>query len=161
MPPLAASRASSPGASSGAAPASAERPDTIAASCRRYCLIWLVGVVLTIALVAAFNALIDPFHVIGAPRLARLNMAKPMAVTHTQLAKDYLIGRVRPAGLLLGTSGVDLGMDPESRFWPDNARPVFNYGVPGTSIRSSLANLRRAIALGTVRRVLVALEFSD
>ena len=83
------------------------------------------------------------------------------ASTHTQLAKDYLIGRVRPAGLLLGTSKVDLGIDPQSPFWPDNARPAFNYGVPGTSIRGNLANLRRAVTFGTVRRVLVVLEFGD
>jgi hypothetical protein len=143
------------------APIKAEKPDQAIPSCRSYCVTWLFGVVLLIFVIGAFNALVDPYLVIGTPRLAGLNAAKPEAATHTQLAKDYLIGRIKPAGLLLGTSKVDLGIDPESPFWPDNARPVFNYGVPGTSIRGNLADLRRAVTLGTVRRVLVVLEFGD
>jgi hypothetical protein len=150
-----------PSAASLSAPVDAEKPDAVVPSCRNYCITWLLGVVLLVALVGAFNALVDPYYVIGTPRLAGLNAAKPEASTHTQLAKDYLIGRLRPAGLLLGTSKVDLGIDPESRFWPDDARPAFNYGVPGSDIHGTLANLRRAIALGPVRRALVVLEFGD
>jgi hypothetical protein len=150
-----------PSAASLSAPVDAEKPDAVVPGCRNYCITWLLGVVLLVALVGAFNALVDPYHVIGTPRLAGLNAAKPEAVTHTQLAKDYLIGRMKPAGLLLGASKVDLGIDPESRFWPDDARPAFNYGVPGSDIHGSLANLRRAVALGTVRRALVVLEIGD
>src|SRR3954454_8489337 len=150
-----------PSAASLSAPVSAEEPDTVVSTCRRFCVIWFFGVVLLVAVIGAFNALVDPYLVMGTPRLAGLNAAKPEATTHTQLAKDYLLGRVRPAGLLLGTSKVDLGLDPRSPFWPDNARPAFNYGVPGTSIRGNLADLQRAVALGTVRRVLVVLEFVD
>jgi hypothetical protein len=139
----------------------AEQPDAVVPSCRRYCMTWFFGLVLLVTLVGAFNALVDPYYVIGTPRLAGLNAAKPEAVTHTQLAKDYLVGRIKPVGLLLGTSKVDLGLDPKSRFWPEDARPAFNYGVPGIGIQGNLANLRRAIALGTVRRALVVLEFDD
>lgn len=130
-------------------------------SCRRFCMTWLFGVVVLVAGIGGFNALVDPYEVIGTPRLAGLNAAKPEARWHTQLVKDYMIGRIRPAGLLLGTSKVDLGIDPKSHFWPDDARPAFNYGVPGADIRGYLANLRRAVALGTVRRVLAVLEFND
>ena len=150
-----------PSAASLSAPVDAEKPVAVVPSCRRFCIIWLVGVVLLVALVGAFNALVDPYHVIGAPRIAGLNAAKPEATTHTQLAKDYLVGRLRPAGLLLGTSKVDVGIDPKSRFWPEDARPAFNYGVPGSNIHGAVANLRRAIASGTVRRALVVLEFVD
>src|SRR5689334_9919350 len=150
-----------PSTASLSAPVGAENRDAAAPSCRRFCVTWLFGVVLLVAVIAAFNALVDPYHVIGTPRLAGLNAAKPEAVTHTQLAKDYLIGRIKPAGLLLGTSKVDLGIDPRSPFWPEDARPAFNYGVPGSSIHGALANLHRAVALGTVHRALVVLEFDD
>jgi hypothetical protein len=150
-----------PSAAPLSAPVGTEKPDAVVSICRRYCITWFFCVVLMITLIGVFNALIDPYYVIGAPRLAGLNTAKPEAITHTQLAKNYLIGRARPAGLLLGTSTVDLGFDPGNRFWPDDARPVFNYGVPGISILGTLTNLRRAITLGTVRRALVVLEFND
>src|SRR4051794_20760867 len=150
-----------PSVASLSAPVKAEKPEQAIPSCRSYCIAWLFGVALLTALIGAFNALIDLYLVIGTPRPAGLNAAKPEASTHTQLAKDYLIGRIKPAGLLLGTSKVDLGIDPKIPFWPDNARPAFNYGVPGTSILGNLADLRRAVTLGTVRRVLVILEFGD
>jgi hypothetical protein len=141
--------------------ADTKEPEAAVSSCRRFCITWFFGVVLLVAVIGAFNALVDPYLVVGTPRLAGLNAAKPEARWHTQLAKDYLIGRIRPAGLLLGASKVDLGIDPKSHFWPDDARPAFNYGVPGTDIRGNLADLRRAVALGTVRRALVVLDFND
>ena len=40
-------------------------------------------------------------------------------------------------------------------------RPAFNYGIPGTAIADSVANLHRAIAAGPVRRALVLVEMTD
>jgi hypothetical protein len=143
------------------APVDGEKSDAVIPSCRRYLVIWFIAVVALVGLIGAFDALIDPFLVIGAPRIAGLSAAKPETTTHTQLAKDYLFARMRPVGLLLGSSKVDLGMDPESRFWPENARPAFDYGVPGAGLRDELADLRRAVGLGTVRRVLVVLDIQE
>lgn len=141
-------------------------PDHPAASAvttpgRRFCVIWLGAVLALSALVGAVDALIDPYLVVGAPRIAGLNAIKPETETHTQLAKDYLIARARPAGLLLGNSKVDIGLDPDSPNWPDDARPAFNYGVPGIGAGDVLANLRRAIAPGGVRRALVLIELDE
>lgn len=143
------------------APVDTQTSDVVVPSFRRYLAIWIAGVIVLVGLIGAFDALIDPYLIIGMPRIAGLNAVKPETATHTQLAKDYLIRRFKPAGLLLGSSKADLGIDPASRFWPADARPAFNYGVPGTSIRDNVANLRRAIAIGTVRRVLVVLDIEN
>jgi hypothetical protein len=128
---------------------------------RRFCFVWFTVVLVLTALVGAVDALIDPYLVIGAPRIAGLNAVKPESETHTKLVKDYLIARVQPAGLLLGDSKVDIGLDPDSPSWPEDAKPVFNYGIPGTGVRDALINLRRAIELGTISRGLVLIELEE
>ena len=143
-----------------AAPPAARRR-AIPAGARGFCLVWLGSLLLLATAVGAFDALIDPYLVIGAPRIVGLNAQKPETGTHTQLAKRYLVARVRPAGLLLGTSKVDIGIDPDSPLWPDDSRPAFNDGVPGIRVGDDLASLRARLALGTVRRVFVMLQLED
>ena len=128
---------------------------------RCFCLIWLTLVPVLVMLVGAFNMAVDPYLVIGAPRIAGFNAVKPETETHTQLAKDYLLPRVRPVGLMLGDSKVDIGLDPDSAAWPEDVRPVFNYGIPGIGLAGSLAGLSRAAALGNLRRALVLVELSE
>ena len=126
-----------------------------------YCRVWLIGVLVLVAATGAINALVDPYLVFGAPRIVGFNAVKPETKTHTQLAKDYLVARVRPAGVLLGNSKVDIGLDPNSPNWPEDARPAFNYGVPGGGLDDAIANLRRAIAVGKVTRALVLIELEE
>ncbi len=141
--------------------AAAPTASLTAAGPRRFCLVWLAAVLALIALIGAFDALIDPYLVIGTPRIAGLNAVKPATETHTRLAKGHLLARLHPAGLLIGDSKVDLGLDPDSPSWPDDALPAFNYGMPGAGLGDQLANLRRAVARGTVRRALILLEPRD
>jgi hypothetical protein len=128
---------------------------------RRFCLVWLVCVLVLVALVGSFDAVVDPYLVIGAPRITGFNAAKPATETHTGLAKSYLIRRAPYAGVMIGSSKVDIGLDPESPSWPADSRPVFNDGVPGVGVSGSLDLLRQAIALGHIRRALVFLEISE
>ena len=127
-------------------------------SARGFCLLWAGMALAFAALVAAFDAAVDPYLVVGAPRLAGFNAVKPEIETHTALAKDHLIARARPAGLLLGDSKVDIGLDPESASWPEDARPAFNDGVPGLAVEDVLARLKAGVATGPVRRALVMLN---
>ena len=49
---------------------------------RRFCQVWLAALLAVVALVGAINALIDPYLVIGAPRIAGLNAVKPEVELH-------------------------------------------------------------------------------
>lgn len=127
----------------------------------RFCVFWLTGVVTLMAAVAAFDVAIDPWLVFGAPRVIGLNAKKPETETHTRLAKDHLLRRTRPSGVMTGDSKVDIGLDPSSPAWPDDARPAFNLGLPGARITETAVNLQRALAIGSVKRVLVLLEMRE
>ena len=126
-----------------------------------YCKRWLAALLLLVAIVALVNGLVDPYLVIGAPRITGVNAAKPVTIDHTQLAKNHLVLRMPARGLMLGSSKVEVGLDPASTSWPADGRPVFNYGIPGSGIRDATANLRRAMAQHAVRRVLVLIELEE
>jgi hypothetical protein len=127
----------------------------------RYCRTWFIGTLAIGAMLGAFNVIIDPYLVIGAPRIPGLNAVKPETQTHTELSKGYLIQRFHPVGVMFGDSKVDIGLDPSSPYWPDDARPVFDDGVPGSNVADTVVYLRRAIAAGPVRRALVLIEITD
>jgi hypothetical protein len=127
----------------------------------RFCRLWLLCVLVLVALVGTFNAVVDPYLVIGAPRIAGFNAAKPETETHTLLAKTYLMRRAVYPGMMFGDSKVDIGLDPQSAAWPDDSRPVFNDGLPGSGIDGTLEQLRRVAATGTLRRALVFVELGE
>lgn len=127
----------------------------------RYLAVLCGATLVVLALVAAFNVAVDPYAVYGSPRVERFNARKPAASNFTALAKAHQIEAVTPRTVLLGTSRVDIGFDPDHKDWPAADRPVYNYGVPEASILTLESQLRHAVRAGPVRRALVGLEFHD
>jgi len=127
----------------------------------RFCRIWGISLLVLVSLIGACNALVDPYLVIGAPRIAGFNAVKPETETHTLLAKTYLMQRAYYPGMMFGDSKVDIGLDPKSPSWPADSRPVFNDGLPGSGIDGSLVQLRNAAARGGLRRALVFIELGE
>ena len=125
---------------------------------RRFVLSWALGTAFLVGSVGAFNAAVDPYLVVGAPRIAGFNARKPETETHGRIEKDHLIGRVRPSGLVIGDSKADVGLDPESPWWPAEARPVFDDALPAISLEAEVARLRRDLGKGGVRRVMLVLD---
>lgn len=125
----------------------------------RFCAVWLVSLAIVLGLVAAFNAAVDPYDVFGTPRIAGLNRVKSQTLLQTRLAKVYQIARVHPKTVLIGTSRVDMGLDPQSQVWPASMQPVYDMGLPGMNLSGSYLALRNAVAAGGVRSVLVMLDF--
>ncbi len=62
--------------------------------------------------------------------------------------------------MVLGTSRPYLGINSASPNWPADYRPVYNYGLPGTTMgRSLLRELREAWSTGHVRHAVAFLDF--
>ena len=55
----------------------------------RFCRIWSGALIALLALVAAFNLVVDPYLVFGMPRIAGFNALKPGAETHERMVKTY------------------------------------------------------------------------
>ena len=127
----------------------------------RFCRIWLGALIAMLALVAAFNVIVDPYSVFGMPRIAGFNALKPGAGTHERMVKTYQVERRRPVTIILGSSRADNGLDPDSALWPARMRPVYNLAVDGASQPELLAFLREAWATGRLKYAIVQLDFEN
>ena len=110
---------------------------------------------------AAFTVAVDPYRMYGTMPLTGWTALKPRIFEQGAIAKTYQLQRIRPITLLLGNSRVQVGFDPDSPLWPQNARPVFNAGLAGVGMEMSAALLREAIAVGPPRSVFLALDLQD
>lgn len=125
----------------------------------RFIVRMLALTVVWLLVAVAVNVLVDPYDVLGMPRIAGLNAHKPMANIVTYMTKPYQLARQKPVTLLLGSSRADIGLDAASPAWPAANRPVFNFGVPGQEVGFALGGLRDATAAGALKTVLIILEF--
>jgi hypothetical protein len=125
----------------------------------RFCVAWLVSTAILFALIATFNVAVDPYDIMGVPRIAGFNKFKVDAPFHTVLAKLYQIRRARPTTVLFGSSVVNVGLDPQSPLWPATMRPVYNFGVPAMGVKGNYEALKYAAVGSGVRNAVVVLQF--
>jgi hypothetical protein len=125
----------------------------------RFCVKWLASIATLFALIGLFNVAVDPYDIMGAPRVAGFNKFKVKAPYHTALAKLYQIRRIDPTTVIVGGSVANIGLDPESSLWPAAMRPVYNFGVPSMGPEGSYEALKYAAAGGRVRNAIVILQF--
>ena len=117
--------------------------------------------------VAAFASIgltvaVDPYRCFGTPGIHGITERKPRATQRAELAKTYLLDRVRPRTLLLGNSRMEVGLDPDSGSWPARLRPVFNAALAGHDLRSAEQFLREALAgAPKPELVILGLDFQD
>lgn len=113
------------------------------------------------AVTALFNYAMDPYLIFGIPRTAGLNARKPAVESQQFLIKAYDVLRAYPTTVILGSSSVGQGIDPESSAWPPELRPVYNLGIANTTPIESYRYLQHVTARAHVRVVVLGLEFRD
>lgn len=121
---------------------------------RNWMLFTVAGV---LALVTAFNLLMDPFLVFGSPLIEGINARKPAIVKQQRFAKAYAIRHFRPQAIILGTSRAEQGMDPGHPAFSGLAG--YNLGLPGATIYESRRYFEHAVAVRTPEIVVLTLDF--
>ena len=128
---------------------------------QRFLRVWLMAVAALAVAVVTINLAVDPYEVFGTPRTAGISAVKPRTEDYAMLAKTYQIARVHPVSVLIGSSFVDVGIDASDPQWPQAMRPVYNYGIPGSSVFDGLRTLQEAAATGVLKNAIVFLSFED
>jgi hypothetical protein len=113
---------------------------------KRYLLVWLTGMTALLLVVAAFNAVVDPYGLFRWIDHPGFNHIKPAAADRGPMTKAYQVLRVQPRTLVLGNSRAELGLDPNDPAWPPQAQPVYNLALPGTGTATSLHYLQHVLA---------------
>jgi len=125
----------------------------------RYLAGLAIALVCSTALTAAFNLLIDPYGVWGMPALEHVTAARPAEKDNEMLFKAVDLGRRQFTDLLLGSSRVDLGLDPDAPALRGDHR-AYNLGLVGGALRPTLQYLQHALYLEpSIRLVVLGLEF--
>jgi hypothetical protein len=115
--------------------------------------LWLSGLAL---LSIGLGLYADPYAMFGTGM-----QPKPRVYQQARIAKTYTMAQIRPKTLLLGNSRTEAGFDPESAAFPDEARPVFNAGRAGSNLSFGLSMMKKAMAAGELRTVIVGVDFQD
>jgi hypothetical protein len=120
---------------------------------------WLTVCIASAAVVCAFDAVMDPYLVVGVPRIAGFNSVKPAVDLQQHLMKAYDVIRAKPSTLILGSSRVDLGLDARDSEWPAQVRPVYNLGFAGGGPYVSYRYLQHVISQRHIVLVVLGLDF--
>ena len=76
---------------------------------------------------AAF-VMCQPYYVFGSPNWRGFNDVRPYYEPHVLVAKPYQVRRQQPSAVGLGSSRVEVGIDPRHGGWTDTN--VFNFALP-------------------------------
>jgi hypothetical protein len=117
--------------------------------------------VLLAALVLAFTRLVNPYGYWGGPTLAGINDAKPFANQHLIPVKHSQYGRVPYTTVLIGNSRTEVGLDPLSRAWPAAMQPVYNFGMPGMGLPTSVDAMIQAAVVHKPKAIILGVEYLD
>lgn len=127
----------------------------------RYTIVVLAATAALLAVSVSITVAVDPYNYFHATRWSGINAKKPAAYAHAAWAKQHLARRAAPRAVVLGNSRMDIGLDPESPAWPENARPAFNLAVPGQGLSGDLENLRTVFPAAPPEIVVIGIDFLD
>jgi len=109
------------------------------------------GVLLTIG----FNALINPYNLYDGPRIHGFNDYKYRLIKHQRLTKPAEILRLRPDCLALGTSRIQVGIDPAHPGWGECR--TYNLALNRADMYESMRYYQHAAALNKPKKVVLEL----
>jgi len=104
------------------------------------------------------NFVVDPFGMYRLVDLAGFNAYKPAVDHRVRLVKAYDVRRLRPQGIILGTSRSHLGLRPSHDGWDPAARPVYNLAFDGATTKEMYRYLLHAHAMRALRQVVLGLD---
>ena len=111
-----------------------------------------------IAAIASMNFVVDPFGMYRLVALDSFNASKPAVDHRVRLVKAYDVRRLRPQGIILGTSRSHVGLRPSHDGWDPGARPVYNLAFDGATTKEMYQYLLHAHAVRRLRQVVLGLD---
>jgi hypothetical protein len=104
------------------------------------------------------NFVVDPFGMYRLVDLEGFNAYKPAVDHRVRLVKAYDVRRLRPQGIILGTSRSHLGLRPSHDGWDPTAKPVYNLAFDGATTKEMYQYLLHAHAVRPLRQVVLGLD---
>ena len=138
--------------------ATSDRNSRTSSAFRRFALALVAFPALPSLALAAFVIAVDPYYVFGSPSLRGFNAVRPYYEPHVLIAKPYQVRRQRPSAVALGSSRVEVGIDPRHPGWTDTN--VFNFALPSSNSYAVMLAFLHAQKVGApLKQAVVGLDF--
>ncbi len=123
----------------------------------KYLIIFFLSVGQIFLVIIGFNLWIDPYDIFHSrehdPQKA-VWMSKQL-----RLAKAFKLKKLKPQGVVLGTSSSQLGIDPSHPGWDQNVYPRYNASMPGASAYETFRYFQHLNAVNPPKQILIGLDF--
>lgn len=126
---------------------------------KNYIRILAIACLASVAVLAGFNYVVDPFSVFGAPHIAGFNANKVDFLEHLRLTNVYAVERIKPKCIILGTSRAGRGLSPDHPALADT--PCYNMALPGISLYEMRRYFQHAQAIQPLDKAILALDFRE
>lgn len=125
---------------------------------RRFAFAVLAFLLVPPAAFAGFIIAIDPYFVWGSPSWPGINVVRPAYEPEVVIAKPYQVARLRPSAVSLGSSRVEVGIDPRHKGWMPGT--VFNFALPSSNSYAVMLAFLHAQKYGApLKQAVVGLDF--
>lgn len=125
---------------------------------RRFVTAILAFLLIPPAVFAAFTIAVDPYFVWGSPSWPGINAVRPAYEFQVIVAKPYQVARLRPNAVSLGSSRVEVGIDPRHKGWAPGT--VFNFALPSSNSYAVMLAFLHAQKHGApLKQAVVGLDF--
>jgi hypothetical protein len=124
---------------------------------RRFAVGLMIFVAVPPLLLASFVVLVDPYYAFGSPNFPGINVVRPLYEDHVLVVKPYQVRRTRPDAIILGSSRVEVGLDPRHPGWA--GKHVFNFGLPSATSYEVMLAFLHAQATQPLKQAVVGLDF--
>jgi hypothetical protein len=119
---------------------------------------WLAALIIVPWLpILIVNLAADPHGLLGPDTLAR-QTGVDAEYANTRLSKAFIVARIKPQAIAMGTSRVDHGIDVRHPGFSRDFGPAYNLGLDGAHISEILAYLKHARSVAPIRRVVLGLD---
>jgi hypothetical protein len=109
-------------------------------------------------LLASFVIAVDPYYVFGSPSWPGFNAVRPYYEPRVVVAKPYQVWRQQPSAVALGSSRVEVGIDPRHGGWTNTN--VFNFAMPSSNSYAVMLAFLHAQKVGApLKQAVVGLDF--
>ena len=106
------------------------------------------------------NIVIDPFFRFDLISIEGFNAQKLLFAGQARLAKPNVVCRLQPGSIILGTSRVEVGINPHHLGWNRAYGPVYNLGLAGSGLKELFLTLQHAVhASPRLRVAVIGLDF--
>ena len=126
---------------------------------RRFVVLLLLSVGLSLGLVGGLNRVVDPFWYFRDVEVTGLNAVKTKFRWYERHVKPAIVARERPQALIFGSSYAEIGFDPtNAAFTAGRTLRAYNFAIAGASWQDTFCYVDYALRHAQVKRIVLGVH---